>query len=147
MKPIDYAKAAGVALAILVLNILIAILVVLFYSIVIEPGHPHEFYNAAAQRIAPWCSHIAGTVLFFVAGYWFAKRRPQRNGYLFAVAFTVLYAIIDEAMVAFQGFFSAQFGLSMLAKLVAALVGVFLAGRKTTSAPDARAEEQAGVRK
>jgi hypothetical protein len=35
------------------------------------------------------------------AGYFFGRRRPERNGYLFAAAFTVLYAIIDSASVGF----------------------------------------------
>ena len=56
MKPIDFAKAAGVAVAVLVLNVLIAILVVFVYSVLIDPGHPREYYDAAAPRIAPWCS-------------------------------------------------------------------------------------------
>jgi hypothetical protein len=130
MKPIDFAKAAGIALAILVLNVLIAILVVLAYSIFIEPGHPREYYDEAALRIAPWCSHTAGTALFFAAGYYFAKRRPERNGLVFAAVVTVFYAIIDAASVAFAGVFEIEFALSMLAKLAAALAGAFLAARK-----------------
>jgi len=129
MTLLDLAKALGIAVAILVLNVLIAIAVVLFYSIVIDPGHPHEYYNEAAMRIAPWCSHIAGTALFFGAGYLFARRRPERNGWLFAATFTVLYAIIDAATVGFASFFEIEFGLSMLAKLLAALAGTWLASR------------------
>ena len=133
MKPIDFAKAAGVAIVVLVLNVLIAVLVIFAYSIFIEPGHPPEFYNAAALRIAPWCSHIFGTALFFAAGYLFARRRPERNGLLFAVAFTVLYAIIDGATVGFVGTLSVEHGLSTLAKLLAALAGAFLATPKRTA--------------
>jgi hypothetical protein len=129
LKPVDYAKATGVAVAVLAVNILISILVVLFYAFVIEPGHPSEFYDAAALRIAPWCSHIAGTALFFGAGYWCARRRPERNGYLFALVFTALYAFIDAAIVGFVGVFDVEFGLSMLAKLVAGQAGAFAASR------------------
>ena len=129
MTPRDYAKAAGVAIVLLVLNVLIAILVVFGYSILIEPGHPREFYDAAALRIVPWCSHTVGTALFFGAGYLFARRRPGRNGLLFATAFTVLYAVVDAAAVGFVGVVEVRFALSMLAKLLAALLGAFLATR------------------
>jgi hypothetical protein len=133
MKPIDFAKATGVAVLVLALNLLIATLVILAYSIFIEPGHPQEFYNEAALKIAPWCSHTVGTALFFVAGYWFARGRTRRDALVFAVAFTVLYAIIDSAIVAFATFVQLEFWLSMLAKLVAALAGAFLATRKGTT--------------
>ena len=129
MKPLDFAKAVAVAVVLLVLNVLIAVAVVFGYSILIEPGHPREFYDAAALRIVPWCSHIAGTALFFGAGYFFARRRPQRNGFLFATTFTVLYAIIDAATVGFVGILGTAFALSMLAKWLAALLGAFLAAR------------------
>jgi hypothetical protein len=106
--------------------------VILFYSFVIEPGHPSEFYNEAALRIAPWCSHIFGTALFFGAGWLCTRRRPERNGLLFAAVFTLFYAIIDAATVGFKGILNVEFALSMLAKLLAALVGALLATRKTT---------------
>jgi hypothetical protein len=130
MKLIDFAKAAGIAVALLVLNVLIAILIVLGYRFFIEPGHPDAFYEEAALRIAPWCSHIFGTALFLGAGYLFTKRNPQRNGFLFALTFTVFYAIIDAASVGFAGLLSVEFALSMLAKLLAALGGAFFAARK-----------------
>ena len=105
MLPIDFVKAAAVAIAVLALNVLIAVLVVLAYSVFIEPGHPKEFYDEAALWIAPWCSHIVGTALFFGASYLFARRRPERNGLLFVAVFTVLYAVIDAGTVGFAGVF------------------------------------------
>jgi hypothetical protein len=129
MKPIDLAKAAGVAFALLALNLLIATLVIVAYSLLIEPGHPREFYDEAALRIAPWCSHTIGTALFFGAGFVCARSRTRRDALIFAVAFTVLYAIIDSALVAFATFYHVEFWLSMLAKLLAALAGAFLATR------------------
>ena len=129
MKPIDFIKAAGIAALVLVLNVLIAIIAVFVYSI-LEPGHPKPFYDAAALRIAPWCSYIAGTALCFGAGYFCARRCPQRNGFFFGGAFTIFYAIIDGAMVGFVGIFALNFVISMFAKLFAALAGVFLAQKR-----------------
>ena len=131
LRPVDFAKAAGVAVGVLIANVLIAIVVVLFYRFAIEPGHESEFYDAAALRIVPWCSHIIGTMLFFGAGYLFGRRRPRRNALLFALAVTVLYALIDAATVGFVGAVSVEFGLSMLAKLAAGQAGAFLAIRTT----------------
>jgi hypothetical protein len=138
MKLIDFAKAAAVAVAVFAANIVIVILAVFGYSMLVEPGHPREFYDAAAPRIASWCVHIAGTALFLCAGYLFARRRPQRNGYVFAAAFSVLYAIIDAATVGFVGIFSAEFALSMLGNLLAALAGTFVAARKKSETGSTR---------
>ena len=83
------------------------------------------------MKIAPWCSHIAGTALFFVASYFLTARRPDRNGPLFAAAVTLFYAIIDAATVGFAGVVEVEFLLSMLAKLLAALAGAYVASRVT----------------
>lgn len=133
MKPIDFAKAAGVACLLLVLNVLFSIPVILVYRFFIEPGHPSEFYDQAAMRIAPWCSYITGTALFFIASFFLAKRRPKRNGFLFAATFTGLYAFIDAATVGFAVNIGAEF-VSLSAKLLAALTGAFLATRSRTNA-------------
>jgi hypothetical protein len=134
MKPIDFARAAGVAIGILVLNVLVSVVVVLVYRFLIEPGHPDEFYDAAAMRIAPWCSHTAGTALFFVASYLSVRRRPERNGFLFASTVTFFYALIDGAIVSFAGSFAPEFVLSLLAKLAAGLAGAFLAMKRSRRA-------------
>ena len=135
MKPIDFAKAAGVALVILIINVIISILVVLFYSFFINPGHPRAYYDEAAKWIAPWCSYIGGTALFLIAGYYFARHNPARNPFLFALTFTLLYMIIDGATVKFKGIFNWQEGLAMLVKLLAALAGAYLATQRAVPNP------------
>lgn len=124
----------GVAVGLLAISLLFAVVVVKVYALLIEPGHPQAFYDEAAQRIAPWCSHIAGTALFFAAGWLFAARRPDRNGLRFAVAFSAFYAVIDAAMVGFVGVLQVEFALSMLAKLAAATAGACVARRSRNSA-------------
>jgi hypothetical protein len=130
MRPVDFAKALGVAIGLMVVNILIAILAVVVYSYFIEPGRTQEYYQAAAPTIVRWPVHILGTAFFALAGYHFAKQRPQRNGLAFAAGFSVLYALVDGATVGFMGIWNIEFGLSMLANLIAALLGAYIAVRK-----------------
>ena len=52
MKPTDYAKAAGIAILVLTVDILIAMGVVYFYAAFLNPGHPKDYY-AAAQTAMP----------------------------------------------------------------------------------------------
>lgn len=78
MKPIDYVKALVVAVAVLAITLAASFPMVAFYAYFIEPGHPQEFYNAAAQWIAPWTSYILGPLCFFAFNYWLARRSPAR---------------------------------------------------------------------
>jgi hypothetical protein len=129
LKGLDYAKAAGVAVALLVLSFIVAILSVVFYAYVIDPGHPDEYYTEAAPRIVPWGVNTLGTLFFLLAGYLFARRQPERNALAFAALFVAFYALIDAATVGFVGAASASFALSIVLKLVAALVGALLGMR------------------
>ena len=58
MQPIDYAKAAGLAILVLMLDFAVAFLVVAFYSLAIDPGHPQAYYEAAALSITPWSTRV-----------------------------------------------------------------------------------------
>ena len=136
MKGIDYLKALGVAISLLVVNVIFAILVVAVYAFFIEPGQPDEFYEEAALRIVPWCSNIFGAALFCLAGYLLTRHRPDRNGIQFAAFFTLCYVVIDSASVGFANIADVLFLLFMLIKLAAALLGVMLAKRsKKSTAP------------
>lgn len=130
MNLLDFAKALGVALLLMVLNVAAAFGVVAVYSFLIEPGHEPAFYQDAAQRIAPWSSILAGAVLFFLAALWLSWRRTGRNGFAFAATFVIIYAAIDIAVIAAAGALGALGGMvvgSMVSKLAAALLGAWLA--------------------
>ncbi len=130
MNVLDFAKALGVALLLMVLNVAAAFGVIAVYSFLFEPGHEPAFYQQAAQRIAPWSSIFAGAVLFFFAGLWFAWRQAGRNGLAFAATFVIVYAAIDIAVIAVEGALDALGAMvasSMLSKLTAALLGAWLA--------------------
>ncbi len=126
MTPLDFVKALGVALALMVLNVATAFGVVWAYSLFIEPGHEEAFYQAAAQQIAPWSSVVAGVALFFAAGWLFAKRKPARNGIVFAATFALIYAAIDVSIILAAGEIATLAPIvaaSMVTKLVAAMGG------------------------
>lgn len=138
MKPIDFLKAAGVGLAVMALTVAASFPMVFVYATFVEPGHPQEFYTQAAQWIAPWSSHILGPILFFAFNFWLARRRPERNALLFAVASIVLYAVIDFGMMLFfappSAFLNLTVALSLTGKLLGAVAGALLGSRRSDKA-------------
>ena len=127
MKPLDIAKAAGVALAIMVVNVLISVLVMVVYSYLIDPGHERAFYDAAARRIAPWSSVVFGAPLFFFAVRWLTRRRPDRKAMAFAATCFGFYAAVDIAVLLGEASWVASTvaiaALSLVTKLIGALAG------------------------
>ena len=128
MKPIDFLKALGVALAVLISTLVFAFPMVAFYAYLIEPGHPPEFYSAAAKWIAPWSSHLLGPLLFLAFNYRLARRRPERNAMAFALATIVLYVVIDAGSLPLFGldvwtFFRAPVLISLAFKAAGARLG------------------------
>jgi hypothetical protein len=134
VKPADFAKAAGIAALVLVVDVLIAVGVVFAWSIFVAPGHSRAYYQTAGIPVAQWSTRIAGTALIFGAAWLSAKRRPDRNAYLFAVALVVFYAILNGSSVGFQGVFTLGFALTILIKVIGSLAGAFVATRMTSIA-------------
>lgn len=132
MKPLDFVKALGVAVLLMVLNVAIAFGVMWVFGNFIDPGHEPAYYQAVAQRVAPWSSLFAGAVLFFLGGWEFAKREPARNGLMFAATFALIYIAVDVAIIAAAGAIGAigvMVAASVVSKLLAALAGAALARR------------------
>ncbi|MEE2776224.1 MAG: hypothetical protein VYE73_05610 [Acidobacteriota bacterium] len=132
LKKTDILKAVGVALVLMVVNVAISFPVVGVYAYFIEPGHEAEFYEEAAQWIAPWSSVVVGVFLFFGALYWFTRRAPERHAIGFALAVASTYAVVDLAIVAGAGALASIagiFALSMATKFAAAIAGASVASR------------------
>ncbi|MFN0179632.1 MAG: hypothetical protein ACKVZ0_12610 [Gemmatimonadales bacterium] len=133
MKPLDFAKALGVALAVMFVNVLISFVVVAIYGYAIAPGHEDAFYQEAAKRIAPWSSVVFGAPLFFGAAYWLARQRPDRNAIAFAVSCVAIYAVIDLSVFFAAGGVASMIGivlLSLVTKLIGAYAGAHFAAKK-----------------
>lgn len=140
MEALDIPKALGVAVAVLVITLAASFPMVAFYAFVIEPGHPQEFYNEAAQWIAPWSSHILGPVMFFAFNFWLAKRSTRRNALLFAAATVVLYTVVDLSTLPMIGLpiaaaFTVPFGLSLVGKAAGAFLGAYHGTRSRDRGP------------
>lgn len=132
MGVVDFIKAAVTAIAILVVNVAISFGAVAAYSVFIDPGHRPEYYEAAAQWIAPLSSIAFGWILFFLAML-VMSHKPGRNALAFAIATFAVYAAIDVSLIAAMGALSSlepTIALSLASKLVGALLGVWVVERR-----------------
>ena len=127
----EAAKAVGIAVGILILNLAATTAAVFLYALAIAPGHPSAFYEAAAPRIGAWSGPIGGAVLFFLAGAWFGRRRPKRNAISFMAKAWLAYVVLDIVSGAALGpaasMLSWEMALSMALALLGALGGAVLA--------------------
>ena len=134
MKPIDYAKASGLGLVVLALNLLITTLIITVYAQLIEPGQPQTHYNAMAPRIGAWSGPAGGMLLMFALGYLFGRRRPQRNALAFAGVVFAVYLALDVALglalAPVAQVFRLPFVLSLTGAGVAGLAGAALSRRR-----------------
>lgn len=132
MNALDYAKALGVALLLMVLNVAAAFGVMAIYGYLIDPGHEPAYYEAAAQRIAPWSSVFVGALLFFAAAWLFGVRRSTRHALMFALAFTAIYTVIDLSIIVSidaRAAMTSVVAISVLTKFAAAALGAWMARR------------------
>jgi hypothetical protein len=126
VKPLDVGKSALVAIALLLVNVAISIAVIAVYSYAVAPGHEAAFYDAAAQRIAPWSSVVFGGPLFFAAAYLLSRKPRDRNPMAFALSMFGVYALIDLGVMVAAGALAAHaaiVALSLTTKLVGAIAG------------------------
>lgn len=127
MRAIDYVKALAVVVAVLAITVAASFPMVAYYAYFIEPGHPQEFYNEAAQWIAPWSSYILGPPLYFAFNYWLVRRTPSRNAMMFAAMTIVFYAAVDiGAQVGLGNPLTLTTSLTMAASIATKAMGAFL---------------------
>jgi hypothetical protein len=132
MTALDYIKALGVALLLMVLNVAASFAVMAVYGYLIDPGHGADYYESAAQRIAPWSSVFAGALLFFAAAWLFGARKPARPALTFALTFTAIYTLIDLSIIVAAGALLALgyvVAISVAAKFAAAVLGARMVKR------------------
>jgi hypothetical protein len=131
MTFVDVLKAAGLAIAILIVNVAISFGAVAVYAMYIDPGHNAAYYQAAAQWVAPLSSIAFGWLLFFGAIVIFS-RKPGRDALWFALAAFAAYAAVDLSVISAVGQLvelGPTIAVSLASKLVGAVGGVWAARR------------------
>lgn len=133
-------RAALYAIAAMLLNIVISILWVAFYSFAIEPGRNLAFYQSYADRTVPLVSLIAGIPLLLAAGWLIGRGRPGRAGLQAGAMVGIGYAVIDCAIIfafaAGQAIPWGQIAVSYATKIAAGAFGGWIAARGARQPPE-----------
>ena len=98
MRPIDFAKAFGVGVLVMVLNMALLFGLGFIYDTVIEPGRTAAYYQGVYPKIGAWSAPIGAIVLLFLAAWGSGVRRPARNPYVFGALVYASYFGVDVAL-------------------------------------------------
>jgi hypothetical protein len=123
----------GIAVLVMVANILVSILYMVVYSYLIDPGHEKQYYDAHIQVAAPYSSIIAGIPLMFLAGYWISGWWDGEFAVESALLVWFVYALIDFAALMASGLttrIAVLIAVSLVTKLAAIYVGAMIGGRR-----------------
>lgn len=119
--------AVPFAIGVMVVNVLIHVLYMVFYSFVIDPGHDQAYYEEHAMASAPYSSVLAGILLMFLAGRWIGTKFPPQNRIKAALAVWLVYFVIDIAIVTAAGALL-TWPLIIAISLVTKFAGAYLGG-------------------
>ena len=120
----------GVALLVMVLNVVASVLYMVVYGHLFNPGHPPQYYQEHIKVAAPYCSIVAGIPLMFLAGYWVAGWWGPSLAIKAALTIWAFYFLADLAILpsaGINGKIAAMFTISFLTKLAAVYLGALTA--------------------
>jgi hypothetical protein len=130
MKPADFAKALGVALLVMLLDFACAFGFVVAWVQLNQPDRPLGMMDARTIELSTLSTRIFGPLLFALLVWFFSRRRPDRNAWIFAACVFGFYALIDWSLVAFRGVLEPVALATMALKLAGAMAGAGLALRR-----------------
>ncbi len=126
MNPLHLLKLFGLAVLFLVINVAFSFVVVAVYSHLINPGLDVAFYEAFAQKAAPWSSILFGMPLMFFMCWQFCRNLEPGLARKSVLGIWGIYTIIDLAVVfsvGVDGKLGMLVAISTMSKLVAAWLG------------------------
>jgi hypothetical protein len=130
------ASLAGVAILVIVVNVLMSVLYMVVYGYLIDPGHEKEYYDAHIQVAAPYCSIVAGIPLMFLAGYWISGWWGGKYAVASAIFVWLVYVVVDVAALMAVGFTSGAailVAISLATKLAAIYAGALIGRRRAAT--------------
>jgi hypothetical protein len=128
-----FAWLIGIAVLVMVANVVASILYMVVYSYLIDPGHEKEYYDAHIQIAAPYCSILAGIPLMFLAGWWVGGWWRGEFAVKSALVIWFVYAVIDVSILLAAGVASSiavLVAVSIVTKLVAVYLGALFGSRR-----------------
>ena len=128
------ALLVGVAVLVLVANVVASILYMVVYSYVIDPGHDPQYYNDHIQVAGPYCSIVAGIPLMFLAGWWVAGWWQRAHGVRPAWIVWLAYTMIDLAILLAVGM-SLRVGLLFVVSFATKLAAAYFGARLRIARP------------
>jgi hypothetical protein len=123
----------GVAILVLIANVVASILYMVAYGYLIDPGHEDQYYHDHIQVAAPYCSIVAGMPLMFLAGWWVSRWWEGALATKAALVVWLTYFLIDASALLVAGMtarVAVLFAVSFLTKLAAVYLGALAAGRR-----------------
>ena len=124
----------GIAILVMVANILVSVLYMVVYSYAIDPGHEKQYYDNHIQVAAPYCSIVAGIPLMFLTGWWVSGWWEGKFSIPSALVVWIVYAVIDIAVLVAAGVtpkIAILVAVSLATKLAAIYAGAVLGGRRS----------------
>ena len=116
----------GVALLVLIANVVGSFLYMVVYSYVIDRGHDEQYYREHIKVAAPYCSIVAGIPLMFLAGWWVGGWWEGSVAIKAALVVWLAYVLIDITVLVAAGLstkVAILFAMSFLTKLAAVYWG------------------------
>jgi hypothetical protein len=116
----------GAALLSMVVNVVLSILYIAFYSYFINPGHDERFYQEYARTAAPYCSIVSGIPVLYFVCRWIGGKWESNFAVKAALLVWLVYALIDLSVLTAAGWttrLAVVSLVSMTTKLIAAYFG------------------------
>jgi hypothetical protein len=98
VRPIDFAKAFGLGVLVMALNLGLLFALGFLYEQLIEPGRDQAYYITIFPKLGTWSAPIGAIGLLFLIAWLFGRRRPERSARVFGGVIYASYFAVDAVL-------------------------------------------------